>query len=364
MVKILDWYIVKRFIGTFFFILGIFCIIIITIDVSEKLDDFIFYKPPFSALLFDYYLNFIFFFGNLISPLCVFLAVIFFTSRLAQNTEIIPVLSSGISYYRLLIPYLVSAILITGMIFYLKAYLVPKADTGIKEFDSKYMGGEKPYKDVNIHRKVSVDKTDGAETFVYFFSFNQIIKEGYIFSMEKLRQGDLVSKVNCEKVNWNDEKELWELHSCLCREFDGNKERIHFRPRIDTTFFLKPTDINVKDIHPESMTIGELESYIEAEKIRGSDILGELVLEKYRRYAYPFSAIVLTLIGFAVSTHKSRGGTALQLGLGLVISFVFVVLIVVGESLMGNKLPTWLAVWYPNLLFFAIGIVLIRYSKK
>ena len=364
MIKILDWYIFKRFISTFFFILGIFCIVILVIDVSEKIDDFLHFRPPLTALLFDYYLNFIFFFGNLISPICVFLAVIFFTSRLAQNTEITAILASGVNFYRLMMPYVFAALLLTGMIFYLKAYLVPKADVAMKEFENTYLGKERPMKDLNIHRKVATNKEEGSETYVYFFSYNQLIHEGYIFYMEKIMNGDIVNKISCEKINWDKENERWTLSNCIIRELTMTTEKLTVRARIDTTFLLKPTDINVKDIRPESMNLEELNDYIKLEQERGSDILSELTLEKYRRYAYPFAALVLTIIGFSVSTKKQRGGTALLLGLGLIISFVFVVLVVVGETLFGESIPAWLRVWYPNITFFLIGIVLLRLAPK
>ena len=218
--------------------------------------------------------------------------------------------------------------------------------------------------DVNIHRKVATDANEGSETFVYFYSFNQLIGEGYIFSMEKMMGGDLVHKLNCEKVNYVESSQSWNLTGCTERTIRGGRESLRFRSSIDTTFLLKPDDIYVKDLKAESMALNELYSYIDLEKMRGSDILDELVLEKYRRFAYPFAGLVLTLIGFSVSTQKTRGGTAFQLGIGLVISFIFVVLVMVGQALVGDRFPAWLAVWYPNIVFFFVGLIALRLAPK
>lgn len=341
----------------------IFLVVSIVIDVAEKIDDFIEKKPPLDRLIFEYYLDFILFYGNLLSPICVFLAVIFFTSRLTQNTEIVAILSSGVSFWRLLAPYIGTGIFLAGVSFYMNAFLVPRATEERINFEYEFLKTKRVMDDINIHRKVSRDE-DGAETFVYIYSFNQLINEGYIFSMERVKDGDITTKINCDRINWNDSTQHWILHDCNTRYLTPTSEAIVFTKEIDTTFLLTPNDIYVREMRAESLPLNELYEYIELETERGSDIVDELILESYERWAYPFAAIVLTMIGFSVSTKKRRGGTALQLGIGLVLSFLYVTLVVAGQAMIGDAFPAWLAVWYPNILFFGLGVFLLRVAPK
>lgn len=360
----LDRYIIKRFLGTFVFIVMIFLVISIVIDISEKIDTFIEKKPPLNLLIFEYYVDFCLFYGNLLSPICVFLAVIFFTSRLAQNSEIIAVLAGGVSYWRLLAPYLVAAVILVAGSFYLNAFLVPVATEERINFEYDYLKNKRVMNDMNIHRKVATDELENSHTFVFIFSYNQLINEGYNFSMEKMIGSDIVQKINCERISWVDSTESWKLTKCHRRKLQQRREQLTFEREIDTTFLLTPDDIYVKELRAESLPLDQLYTYIDLERERGSDILKDLVMEKYERFAYPFAAFVLTLIGFSVSTRKTRGGTALQIGIGLVISFVYVALVVIGQKMTGDSLPIWVGIWYPNVLFFLISLVLLRIAPK
>lgn len=363
--KKLDLYIIRKFLGTFFFILAIIIVVSIVIDIAEKIDDFIEKKPPIRGLILDYYLNFIIFFGNLLSPICIFLAVIFFTSRLTQNTEIVAMLTGGISFYRVLGTYLFTAVLLAGASFYLNAYMVPRANASRIDFEYKYLKGNKLMRDVNIHKKVASDPAAGTESFVYLYSFNQILNEGYMFSMELVKDGDIVRKLTGSKINWNDSTETWRVSKVKMRDFfpDGT-ERLTYRDYLDTTFLLTPEDIFIKEMRAESLPLDELYTAIDKESERGSGLAEELVVEKYERFAYPFAAIILTMIGFSVSTKKRRGGTPLSLGIGLVISFQYVLLVVVGQAIFGEGMPAWVGVWFPNMLFFVIAMLLIRIAPK
>ena len=362
--KKLDLYIIKKFLGTFSFIVAIFLVVSLVIDIAEKMEDLVAKKPPMIELVFDYYVNFWLFYGNLLSPICVFLAVIFFTSRMTQNTEIIAILAGGISFYRLMMPYLLSAGIIAGVSFYLNAFIVPTATEQRVNFEYKYFRNQRPYDETNIHRKVSSDKEKDEETFVYIYSFNQLIGEGYIFSMERVVSGDIVEKINCDRIFWNDSLQNWTLFDCNQRKMSREKESLRFIRKLDTTFLLSPDDIYIKEQKAESLPLNKLYTYIDLEKERGSDIVDELILEKYERFAYPFAAIILAIIGFSVSTKKRRGGTALQLGIGLVLSFIFVVLIVAGQAMVGDDFPAWFAVWYPNIIFAGLALVLLWLAPK
>ena len=362
--KKLDWYIIRKFIGTFVFIVMIFLVISIVIDISEKIDTFIEKKPPIQLLVFEYYADFCLFYGNLLSPICIFLAVIFFTSRLSQNTEVIAILTSGISYWRLLLPYGIAAVILGIFSFYMNAFLVPVATEERINFEYEYFKDKRVMNDMDIHRKIASNPAENSQSFVYIFSYNQLINEGYNFSMEKMIGSDIVQKINCERIAWKDSTKSWKLTNCNRRVLERRKEQLVFQKEIDTTFLLTPDDIFIKELRAESLPLDELYKYIALEAERGSDILKDLVMEKYERFAYPFAAIVLTLIGFSVSTRKTRGGTALQIGIGLVISFVYVALVVVGQKLTGDDLPVWVGIWYPNVIFFLVSLLLLRLAPK
>lgn len=368
--KKLDWYIIRKFLGTFFFILLIILAVSIVIDIAEKIDDFIERKPPLWLLISDYYVNFMLFYGNLLTPICVFLSVIFFTSKMTSNTEIVAMLSGGISFYRVLAPYMATALFIAGLSFYLNAYSVPIAVKDRVNFEDHYIKAQIRMRDQNIHKKVGTEE-DGSETFIYLFSFDQLENRGHLFTMTNykylpsLGRKDIVKKVSAGTLKWVGPPDKWLLEDVRVHFFspDGSEKLQKFE-KLDTTFLLAPSDIYIADLKAESMPLNQLYTGIDKERERGSGLDEEYTLEVYERFAYPFAAIILTLIGFAVSTKKRRGGTALQIGLGLVISFIYVLLVVTGQALIGDSLPAWVAVWMPNFVFFAIAIFMIRVAPK
>lgn len=362
--KKLDWYIVKKFLGTFFFILLIILAVSVVIDIAEKIDDFIEKKPPLNLLIFSYYVNFMLFYGNLLTPICVFLAVIFFTSRMTANTEIVAMLSGGVSFYRVMMPYMLTAVFIAGVSFYLNAYRVPEATRDRINFEYEYLKNKRVWKETNIHQKVA-NNADSSETFMYLYSFNQLENEGYIFTLENVKDMDLRQKLSAGKIKWIDSLKLWRAQDVRIHHFLPNgKERLVFKDYVDTTFTLTPDDIFIKELKAKSLPLDELYTSIDKAKALGSGYLDEMILESYERFAYPFAAIILTIIGFSVSTKKRRGGTALQIGIGLIISFIYVLLVVTGQQLIGDKMPAWLAVWMPNITFFLIGLFMLRVAPK
>lgn len=364
MFKIIDLYIIKKFLGTFVFMLMIILAVSIVIDVAEKIDDFIEQKPPIDLLIGSYYVNFMLFYGNLLSPICIFLAVIFFTSKMTNNTEIVSLLSGGVSFWRVLAPYMGTAVFLAGVSFYLNAFLVPVATQQRIDFEYDYLKKKIVMRDVNIHKKIGFDETTGQETFVYLYSFNQLINEGYLFSMEVMRDKDIVKKLNASKIIWNDTLQNWRLENVKVHTFSPTGENIYSIPTMDTTMLLTPDDIFIKEMRAESLPLDQLYNNIELEQMRGSGLADELIMEQYERWAYPFSAIILTLIGFSVSTRKRRGGTALQIGIGLVIAFAYVLLVVTGQAVAGENLPPWLTVWIPNIVFLGIAVVMLRLAPK
>lgn len=364
MLNKLDAYIVKKFLGTFIFMVLIILAVTVVIDIAEKIDDFIEYKPPIDELIFNYYVNFCLFFGNLLSPICIFLAVIFFTSRLTSNTEIVAMLSGGISFWRVMGTYLLTAAVLALGSFYLNAYVVPIATKNRIEFEYAHLKKKQDNRMTNIHKKIGNNTETGEETFIYIYSFSQYSQRGTLFSMEVMRDKDIVRKIDANEIIWQDSLKSWRLQDVKIHDFNGRQERITNIPTMDTTMLLTPDDIVIKEMHAESIPLNVLSDNIELEALRGSGLEEELTLELYRRYAYPFAAIVLTLIGFSVSTKKRRGGTPLQIGIGLIFAFAYVLLVVAGQAIIGDKLPAWVSVWLPNVIFFLVALGLLRVAPK
>ncbi len=356
--KLIDKYLIRQYVSTFLFILGIVLIICLVVDVVEKLDNFLEKKPPWEEVVFKYYPNFVYYWGSLLAPICVFLGVIFFTSRLASRTEFIPMLSSGVSFYRLMAPYLVMSFVMAGASFYFKSFVVPESTATRLEFEYEYMRKRRISKTKHVHKKVAKD------TYLYISYYNEKRKEGHTMALERMRNDSIITKIRANKMIWVDSTESWRLKKVERRDIDGLEERLRRYQQIDTTFVLTPDDIYIKEQWAESMTLPYLLEYIELEEMRGSDILEELYIERHRRFSDPFAMVVLTLIGFAMASRKRRGGIALQIGLGLLICFVYVALIFAGQAVVGEDFPAWLAVWFPNLIFLPLAIFLLRQAPK
>lgn len=358
MMKLIDKYLVRQYITTFLFILGIVLIICLVVDVVEKIDDFLEKDPPLAEIMLDYYPNFIYYWGSLLAPICVFLAVIFFTSRLASRTELIPLLSAGVSFYRIMAPYLVTSFLMAGAAFYFKSFLVPESTATRLEFEYKYLRKRRISNTKHVHKKVAPD------TYLYISYYNQKRKEGHTIGLERVRNDSIITKIRARKMAWVDSTQSWELEKVERREIRGLEERISRQETLDTTFLLTPDDIYIKEQWAESMPLFDLLRYIELEEMRGSDILEELYIERHRRFSDPLAMIILTLIGFAMASRKRRGGIALQIGLGLLICFVYVSLIFAGQAVVGESVDPWVAVWFPNLIFLPLAILLLRQAPK
>ncbi len=339
-------------------------VIVWVVDMVEKMEDFTTKKPPFHAIVFEYYLNLLLYYGNMFAPICVFLAVIFFTSQMAQRTELVALLSGGISFYRVFLPYFLGAVVLAGASFVLKGYIVPHATTTRLDFEYKYTNKKKISRDRDIHKKVAADRKTFTDTYVYMTYFDHKRQEAFGFTMEKMQKGAMIGKMKAERAIWSDSLQKWQLKDVIERTFQGEKETVQKIPKIDTTFNLKPGDIFIIEQKAETMNNAELNDYIVLEEMRGSEILEDLYIEKNRRYSDPIALIILTIIGYAMSTRKARGGTALQIGLGVVISVVYVAMLLLGTLFISDIFPTWLAVWLPNLLFFPFSLLLMRLAPK
>ncbi len=358
--KIIDLYIIRKFLGTFFFSIIIILSIAIIFDVSEKIDDFIEKGAPLKEVVFHYYMNFIPYFAVLFSSLFTFISVIFFTSKMAYNTEIIAILSSGVSFRRLLVPYMVSAGFIALFAYMLSNYVIPKATAVRLDFEEKYIQSHPVnFNEKNIHRQIEPG------IFIYMESYSNYSKTGYNFSMEKFHDDKLVSKLMADQIAWDSTNNDWIIRRYYIRDINGMHEDIREGNTLDTTINLYPTDFNRRLNVVESMSKNELNKFIKNAKMQGETNVTAYLIEKYRRTAFPFSTFILTLIGVAVSSKKARGGIGMQLGVGLALSFTYILFMQFSSQFsISGTLPPLLAVWVPNIIFAFVAFYLYKIAPK
>jgi lipopolysaccharide export system permease protein len=359
MLKKIDLYIIKKFLGTFFYAITLIIVIVIVFDLSEKIDDFIEKKAPLQEIIFVYYINFIPYFVNLFSPLFTFIAVIFFTSRLAFNTEIIAMLSGGISFKRLLLPYLISAIFLSLLSVYLSNFLIPLANEKRLDFEFTYVRNPQRFRERNVHMQIRPG------IFVFMESYNERTGIAHRFSLEQIEHGELNYKLMADNAKWDPDSGSWKVQDYNVRIINGMNEELSFGSEMDTILPFTPNDFiqNLKEM--ETMKYRELRDFIENEKLKGSEHVKYYEVEKHRRMAFPFATLVLTLIGVALSSQKVRGGTGLHLGAGIAMSFGFILFMQVSTTFATNgNLHPMLSVWIPNILFGIIGAYLLRMTPK
>jgi lipopolysaccharide export system permease protein len=357
--KKIDVYIIKKFLGTFFFAISLLVIIVVVFDISEKIDDFIEKEAPLKAILFSYYLNFIPYFVNLFSYLFTFIAVIFFTSNMAAGSEIIAILSSGISFWRFLWPYLISSVFLGAMSFYLANFLIPSTNQKMMTFEKVYIKNPYQYRERDIHMQIQPG------TFIYLESYNNNTNIGYKFSLEDFDDNRLVYKLNADQIMWDSISGQWKVKNYFIRKIQDEKETLIKGSVIDTLINMHPRDFTLIIDDIKTMNFSELRAFIEKEKLKGTMNINDYEVEKHKRIAFPFATIVLTLIGVSISSRKVRGGIGVHLGLGIAITFTFIMFLQVTTvfATRGNLSP-WLAVWIPNFIFLIVGFFLVRIAPK
>ncbi len=357
-IKIIDSYIIKKYLGTFVFTMAIFTVIAVVFDISEKLDDFLKHDLSFYEILSQYYAGFIPFYLNFLSPLINFIAVIFFTAKMADQTEIVPILSGGASFNRFLRPYFLAATLIflTSIVFNL--FIIPETNRLMINFENKYLKAIQTTR-TNVH--LQLDKN----SYIYMESFDNQSNVGNRFSLEKFKGDDLKMKLMADRITWDSVSRKWTMENFSIRYVDSLKERMVTGIKKDTILDMKPVDFDIRDNIFSAMNYWELNDKIKKEKIRGSGIMVNLELEKYKRYTYPFSTYVLTLIGVALSSRKVRGGVGLPLGIGIFLSFVYILFLQFSTvfALKGG-LPAIIAVLIPNVFFAILGVILAIKAPK
>ena len=359
--KKLDVYIIKKFLGTYFFAIFLIILIAVIFDFSEKIDEFMENNAPAHAIIFDYYLNFIPYFAVLFAPLFTFIAVIFFTSRMAYNTEIIAILSSGVSFRRLLVPYFFGATIIMLFNLLLGNYVIPKANHTRFIFEENYYyTTPHGFSERDYHSQIEPG------IFAYFENFNTTSNYGRLFSLEKFKDGRLVSKLMSQDARWDSTKNKWVVRNYYIRDYEKDgKETIKTGSVLDTALNLSPEEFRRRDNAVEAMSLGELNKFIAEQKMQGSSRVNAILVEKYKRIAFPFSTFILTLIGVSVSSRKVRGGIGMHIGIGLLVSFSYILFLQFSTQFaISGELAPLIAVWIPNILFSFVALFLYKLSPK
>jgi lipopolysaccharide export system permease protein len=356
--KRIDTYIIKKFLGTYFFSITMILSIAVVFDLTEKLDKFFENKAPLKEIVFDYYLNFIPFYMNMFSPLFTFIAVIFFTSKMATDTEIIAILSSGVSFRRLMVPYLISAAVIAVISFTVGGFIIPSANKKLLTFEDKYVRPIKQTTASNIQMEVEKG------VILYIGNFEVSNNTGYRFSLEKFKGKTLVSRLTAQSITW-DSAYHWKVTEYLKRDFNGMREKITKGAFLDTTIMVKPEELFITAEEAPQLNNIQLGSYIDRQRNRGVGSLQGFENEYYKRYSMPLAAFILTLIGVSLSSRKVRGGMGIHLGIGLALSSLYILFTAMSTSFSVNGgMSAFMAVWIPNLVFLAIGVYLYNTAPK
>lgn len=361
-IKRMDWYIIKKFIGTYIYSIALIISISIVFDINENLAKFTTNHAPLRAIVFDYYANFVPYFANLFSPLFVFIAVIFFTSKLAGNSEIIAMLACGMSFKRLLRPYLISAALIAVLNFYLGAYIIPKGTVVRHDFESLYKNSKRNTTASNI--QLMVDRG----TVAYISQYDDTRKTGYGFSLYKFEKKKLVSHMTANIIQYDtisDSHYHWKARSYKIRELKGMREKITSGSEIDTLIQMEPMDLIFSKGQQETFTSPELLRYISKQQSRGSSNVVQYEVEYHKRIATSFASFILTIIGVSLSSRKRKGGMGMYLGIGLALSFSYILLQTISSTFAINAdTPPMLAAWVPNILYAIIAYFCYRHAPN
>ncbi len=359
-IKKLDKYIIGKFMGAFFLALALLTVLVVIFDLSEKIDDFVEKQAPVRAVIVDYYLNFVPFFMNQYSPMVVFLTVILFTSRMAQNTEIIAILSCGTSFHRMMVPYMVSAAIIALLSLGLGLWVIPKANVTRVAFEQKYNPRAKVKFGRDMHYKLEDNK------YVYFESFSSWNNTAYNFTLEQVKDQHLVSKLSAESAQWDSLSGSWKLRDWFIRDYgEGLQDRIRSGKQLDTTLSLTIDDFYFNEYTIERLDKGQLDQLIDTQRSRGDATVMNAEMEMHRRYSMPLSAFILTIIGVALCSKKRRGGMGWNIAVGLALGFSYVLFMQFSKMfVVTGTLPVGLAIWIPNILYAIIAAVLYILAPK
>ena len=361
-IKRLDWYIIRKFIGTYLFSILLIIAIAIVFDINQYLDAFIKYQAPLKAIVFDYYMNFVPYYANLFSALFVFIAVIFFTSKLAGNSEIIAMLASGVSFKRLMRPYMISCVLISLLSYYLSAYVIPQGTVVRQNFETIYKNKRKTTAAENVQLQV------GQGVIAYIQHYDNTMKRGYGFSLDKFENKKLVSHMTAQEIQYDtisDTKFQWRATNWKIRELKGLREHITSGVRKDTVIMMEPTDLVYSKGQQETLTSPELRDFISKQIGRGSSNVVRYQMEYHKRIAMSFASFILTIIGASLSSRKRKGGMGLYLGIGLALSSLYILLQAISSTFAVNaNFPPMIAAWIPNIIFSVVAYFCYRQAPN
>lgn len=361
---ILDRYIIGKFLGTYAFAIAMIIVIVVIFDAAENIDSFMEAHVSFAKILSGYYLNFIPYFVNQFSGLFTFIAVIFFTSKMAYDTEIIAILSSGISFRRMLWPYFISAFIITALSLSLNLWIIPDANARRIEFENTYTKKGRSRNgnfDLYIYRQIAPG------TFAFVRDFNVATSTAGFFAIETYENGRVVSSLEAQYAKYDSLTSRWTAPRYLHRTFAGGENETLYKSTepLDTVINLSSDELGRVEQLVQTMTTPRLSRFIKQQKAKGSDMVAVFEIENYNRYAYPISTFILTLIGVSLSSRKVRGGTGLHIGIGIGLCFSYILMMkFASEFAKSDMLPPWLAIWSPNIIFAVIGIYLYKKAPK
>ncbi len=358
----IDRYIITKFLSTYIFLIAIIISIAIIFDFNEKIDKITQSHVSIQKVIFDYYLNFVPYFSNLFSPLFVFIAVIFFTSKLADNSEIIAMKSTGMSFRRLLRPYMISAGIIALTTFLLGAYVIPRGNVARVNFDNTYIKKKKITSADNIQMQVDTGVV------AYITHFDNITKSGYGFSLDKFVNKKLVSHLTAQTIQYDtlsERRYSWSLLNYQIRTLKGMREKITSGEKMDTIIMMEPSDFFYTNNQQETMTLPQLDEFIDRQKLRGAAGVSTFEVEFHKRFAMPFAAFILTIIGVSLSCEKRKGGMGTSIGIGLALSFSYILFQTISATFAINAgWPPMISVWIPNLLFALIAFILFKKTPQ
>ena len=357
--KKLDKYIFKKFILAFLISLLLIIILVIVFDAGEKIDKFVQNEAPLKKIIFDYYLNFIPYFVNMYSPMFVFITVIVFTSRMASNSEIIAILSGGVSFHRMMVPYIVAAALIAIASLSLNFWVIPESNIERLAFENTYVKNKNTAVR-NVHYQIAPGQ------FVFVESFSPWNNPAYKFPLESIDDNKIVSKLSAESAAWDSLSGAWKLNNCFIRDYtSGMSDNVVYASQKDTVIALTVEDFHRNALTVQTLNYGDLEKLIRTQKMRGDSNVMYAQIEKHNRWAMPFSAIILTIIGVALSSRKKRGGIGWNLAFGIALAFSYILFQRFAQMFVyTDMLPPGLAIWIPNMLFAIIAAILYRLAPK
>ena len=357
---IIDRYILKRYLVTFGMMLLLFVPIGIMLNLAEQIGKMIDNEAPLNEIII-YYLNFTIYIGSLLFPIFLFLSIIFFTSKLANNTEIVAILSSGVSFGRFLRPYWIGASIIAVLMFFMGMFIVPNASKGYNEFKYKYLKkGKQDRVTSNIFNQLN------SKDFIYVSSFDPARKIGYNFTFEHFNEENKLDyKISAANIRWVPKDSLYRLTSYAKRKINADKEIVETKRRLDTLFTFKIEDLTPVSYIAETKNLFELNQFIETQKRKGASNINTYILTKYKRWALPVTAFILTIIGVAVSAVKRRGGMGINLAFGIGVAFIYIFFDkVFGTLAEQSGFPPLLAVTIPNIAFGILGLYLLKNAKR